>query len=252
MIVIKINQSIKQEARQMVLTTSPSIKENFWQAINTSKFSGNPALDLRLQSLRNISIPQLIKVLEQYSYVTRIHAKSLNYVCNIIKPSKLKIILDEIFFEETGDGNPKNSHYNLLKDFCNGLNEAFGGKMLTNKINPRVDALIAKYNADLKSHPAHVAIGMAGMGTECICGPILEEIWAQVQARKDLEDVLPQLNLEFWDIHTGEIDHSHALRMRNAIDGEVGENEESAEQILAGYQLSVKFWDDLLDIFVTL
>ena len=40
--------------------------------------------------------------------------------------------------------------------------------------------------------------------------------------------------------------------MRNAIDGEVGESEEYAEQILTGYQLSVNFWDDLLNIFVTL
>ncbi|MGD1712297.1 iron-containing redox enzyme family protein [Dapis sp. BLCC M172] len=236
----------------MVFTTSLSIKSSFWQAIDTSKFSGNPAEDSRLQSLRNISIPELVKVLEQYSYVTKIHVQSLNYVCNVVSPGKLKVLLDEIHFEEAGDGNPEDSHYNLLKLFLFGLNEQFGGTMLTNKINPQVDALIAKYDADLKSHPAHVAIGMAGMGTECICGPILEEIWAQVQARKDLEDILPQLNLEFWDIHTGEIDHSHALRMRNAIDGEVGESEESAEQILQGYELSVKFWDDLLDIFVTL
>ena len=236
----------------MVLMTSPSIKQSFWQAIDTSKFSGNPALDPRLQSLRNISLPKLVKVLEQYSYVTRIHAKSLNYVCNVINPGKLKVLLDEIFFEETGDGNPDDSHYNLLKKFLFGLNESFGGTMLTNTINPRVEALIAKYDRDLKSHPAHVAIGMAGMGTECICGPILEEIWAQIQGRKDLEDVLPQLNLEFWHIHTGEIDHSHALRMRNAIDGEVRDSEESAAQILQGYQLSVNFWDDLLNIFVTL
>ncbi|MGD1804135.1 iron-containing redox enzyme family protein [Dapis sp. BLCC M126] len=236
----------------MVFTTSISIKESFWQAIDTSKFSGNPAEDTRLQSLRNISIPQLIKVLEQYSYVTKIHAISLNYVCNVIQAGKLKVLLDEIHFEETGDGNPDDSHYNLLKLFLLGLNESFGATMLTNTINPRVDALIKNYENDLRSYPAHVAIGMAGMGTECICGPILEEIWAQVQSRKDLEDVLPQLKLEFWGIHTGEIDHSHAVRMRNAIDGAVGESEESAAQILTGYHLSVKFWDDLLDIFVTL
>ncbi|NEO53669.1 MAG: iron-containing redox enzyme family protein [Okeania sp. SIO3B5] len=236
----------------MVLMTFPSIKQSFWQALESNKFSGNPAFDPRLQSLRNISLPELIKVLEQYSYVTKIHAQSLNYVCNVIKPGKLKFLLDEIYFEETGDGNPNNSHYNLLKKFLFGLNEAFGGTMLTNTINPQVDALIENYENDLKTHPAYVAIGMAGMGTECICGPILEEIWAQIQGRKDLEDVLPKLNLEFWGIHTGEIDHSHAVRMRNAIDGEVGDSEEFANQILQGYQLSVKFWDDLLNIFVTI
>ncbi len=236
----------------MVLMTSPSIKENFWQAIDTSKFSGNPAEDPRLQSLQNISLPELIKVLEQYSYVTKIHAQSLNYVCNVIRPGKLKVLLDEIHFEETGNGNPDDSHYNLLKKFLFGLNKSFGGTMLTNRINPLVNALIKNYENDLKSHLAHVAIGMAGMGTECICGPILEEIWAQIQGRKDLEYVLPQLNLEFWHIHTGEIDHSHAVRMRNAINGEVEDSEEFAEQILQGYQLSVNFWDDLLNIFVTL
>ncbi|NES68636.1 MAG: hypothetical protein F6K24_27110, partial [Okeania sp. SIO2D1] len=88
----------------MVLMTAPSIKQSFWQAIDSSKFSGNPAFDPRLQSLRNISIPELIKILEQYSYVTKIHAQSLNYVCNVIKPGKLKVLLDEIYFEETGDG----------------------------------------------------------------------------------------------------------------------------------------------------
>ena len=236
----------------MVLMTSPSIKESFWQTIDTSKFSGNPAFNPRLQSLQNISIPELVKVLEQYSYVTKIHAQSLNYVCNLVKPGKLKVLLDEIYFEETGDGNPDDSHYNLLKKFLFGLNESLGGTMLTNKINPRVDALIENYENDLKNYSAHVVIGMAGMGTECICGPILEEIWSQIKARKDLEDVLPQLNLEFWDIHTGEVDHSHAVRMRNAIDEEVGDSEEFAEHILQGYQLSVKFWDNLLNIFVTL
>ncbi len=77
----------------MVVMISPSIKESFWQAIDTSKFSGNPALDPRLQSLRNISLPELIQVLEQYSYVTKIHAQSLNYVCNVITPGKLKVLL---------------------------------------------------------------------------------------------------------------------------------------------------------------
>ncbi|MDY7020251.1 MAG: iron-containing redox enzyme family protein [Cyanobacteriota bacterium] len=246
------NLSIEQKNQPTDITAQAPIQQDFWQAIDNSKFSRNLSEDSRIQTLNKLPISRLIKVLEQYSYVTQIHAQSLECVVNAIKPGKLKELLTEIWWEETGNGDPSQSHYNLLKDFLFGLNQSQGGKMLENKIHPQIESLIKGYEQDLNTYSTHVTVGMAGMGTECICGPILEEIWAQTKVNQDLEHILPKLNLEFWEIHTGEVDHSHADRMRNAIDLEIADNPTSASQVLQGYQLSVKFWDDLLNLFVTL
>ena len=52
-----------------------------------------------------------------------------------------------------------------------------------------------------------------------------------------------KIDWRFWDIHIGEVDIQHRLRLRAAIDEEIKKSPECEQEIRIGYDKSKQAWD---------
>ena len=159
--------------------------------------------------------------------------------------SNLKSLLGEILYEELGNGNHQESHLMLYDQFLLSLTSC----KIPEKPQSEVNKILNDYDSRIINGDLYFAVGLGGLGTECICQLYLTAMYKALMQNPAIEKLKHEIDWKFWDIHTGETDISHRIRIRKAVDSLIGESPESEEQILNGYQESVSFWDNLFDIF---
>ncbi len=218
---------------------------SFSELISTKRLQKIVVSDAYLQLISKLDLFSLQKVLYQYRFIVHNHAKHLEVIVSRLPSGNLKSLLEEIYLEEIGEYNFEKSHFYLYNSFLKSL----GISNFSVPVLPQLCNNLSQYDKAIENNSINYAIGLGGMGTECICQIYLTELNRRLRANPAIRRIQSQIDWEFMDLHVGDVDISHRIRIRKAITQflvEQGGN--SLHEISEGYKFSLSFWGQLFSI----
>ncbi len=218
---------------------------DFYQLISTERLLKIVNADPNLQLISKLALLSLQKVLYQYRFVVQHHANHLSCIVSRLPYGNLKSLLEEIYLEEIGNYEFQKSHFYLYNSFLNSL----GYSDFSISILSELDYNLSKYAKAIQNNSINYAVGLGGMGTECICQIYLTELNRQLKLNPFINKIQDKIDWEFMDLHVGEVDLSHRIRIRKLIiEFTVNQGGDSINQISEGYKFSMSFWKQLFTI----
>lgn len=219
--------------------------EDLWQETERQRLETRFAVAKELEILRYIPTRALRQIVLQYRYYTAAFADDLGFVVGRCLPSKLKSLLAEILHEELGCGDPARSHLAMYDRFlasigCCGLARPGGAGA-----HPDVRELLGDLRRRTLEESPLFAVGLRGMGGECVCGVYFIEMYKHLQGHPLVVSRGAGIDWEFWDLHGGAADIEHDTRTRDAIRALLGDTPDprDVEEIARGYRHGVAAWE---------
>jgi hypothetical protein len=216
-------------------------RDEFWIMADEARWETEYLADEKLHYLQSAPLEVLQKICLQYRYFTKEFPDNLALVVAKTPYGTLKSLIAEILAEELGNGNAERTHLKLYDYFLIslGLNEdILDGSVNTNN----VEMLEEIKQLTLNQSPAY-AIGLCGMGGECLCQVYLSAMHKNLVKNPYIEEIKKNIDWVFWDFHAGEADIIHRQRVREAINEIVDAEPSSVTDLAAGYQKAKHNWD---------
>jgi hypothetical protein len=111
--------------------------------------------------------------------------------------------------------------------------------------------LLEEISTLMNTASATQGVGLRGLGGECLCQLYLSAMHSHFSNNPAIKAIGDTIDWRFWEIHIGEIDIGHRLRLRAAINDEISRSPELGEEIRIGYEKSKLAWDTFwTNIFV--
>lgn len=213
----------------------------FWELADATRTQMEYLADRRLQSLRDLPLPTLKKIFVQYRFFTIYYINDLGLLVHRLPFGNLRSLLAEFLSEELGDGDAALAHPRIYDDFLVSIGAdpaTFDGCALGTNVRllEEISLLVATQS------PAE-AVGLRGLGGECLCQLYLEAMHVHFSKNPEIVAIADRVDWRFWDIHAGEVDITHRLRLRAAIDEEIARSPLLEGDIGRGYEKSKGSWD---------
>jgi len=215
--------------------------QNFWEIADSTRVHTEYLADTRLRSLRNAPLPDLKKIFVQYRFFTIYYIKDMSLLVHRLPFGKLRSLLAEFLNDELGNGEATLAHPRLYDDFL--ISIGVGPAPNTEHACPANLALLEEISAMMVTESFAYAVGLRGLGGECLCQLYLAAMHTHFSENPAIKAIADQIDWRFWDIHIGELDISHRLRLRAAIDEEMARSNEVGADIQNGYERSKHAWD---------
>merc|ERR1712232_1172001 len=103
------------------------------------------------------------------------------------------------------------------------------------------DHLLNEIASGCYNKPWSYAVGLVGMGGECLCQIYLTSMYKYLLRNPFIIAEGDKVDHHFWKYHTGPEDAAHRILVRNAINDII--DDEQAKQILDGYKYGKLTWD---------
>lgn len=215
--------------------------QSFWEIADSTRVHTEYLADQRLRSLRTASMPLLRKIFVQYRFFTIYYITDMALLVHRLPFGKLRSLLAEFLNDELGNGDSLLAHPQLYDDFLVsiGTNPA---TIAESAYVPNLN-LLEDISAMMVTESPAYAVGLRGLGGECLCQLYLAAMHVHFIENPEIKAIFDKIDWRFWDIHTGEVDISHRLRLRAAIDEEMARAPELAADIRGGYEKSKYAWD---------
>ncbi len=213
----------------------------FWKLADSSKTEAEYLADHRLQTLQSLPLPSLRKIFVQYRFFTIYYISDLALLVHRLPFGKLRSLLAEFLSEELGEGEAPGAHPQLYDEFLVSVGAdpaSFESTALASNI-----ALLEEISTMMIEASPIRGVGLRGLGGECLCQLYLSAMHSHFSKNPVIEAMADQIDWRFWDIHIGEIDISHRLRLRAAIDEEITRSPQLEQEIWLGYEKSKAAWD---------
>lgn len=225
-----------------------SALEAFWARAAMSKLETKFALAQEMKALPGLPIDALRAILLQYRYFTRAFITDLALLVSRCPEGRLRSLLGQLVDEELGEGDPEEAHARLYDRFLESIGAIERGaapEELEAAENPKVHAVLAQlHERTIHRSPMH-AIGMRGLGGECVCGVYFSVMHVYLREHPFILEHEGEIDWKFWDIHAGHADVEHNELVREAVaellqsyadDGAVSE-------LSQGYDFGTAMWD---------
>ncbi|VTU25494.1 iron-containing redox enzyme family protein [Variovorax sp. RA8] len=152
---------------------------------------------------------------------------------------KLRSLLAEFLSEELGVGSAPDAHPNLYDAFLLSVGaDPADCKPIESNI-----ALLEDISQRMLQESCAQGIGLRGLGGECLCQQYLAAMHLHFSRNPAIVAIADGVDWRFWDIHSGEIDILHRVRLRAAIDEEIIQSPECEQEIRIGYEMAKTAWD---------
>lgn len=215
-------------------------RDSFWQMADMTKASEKYKIDKNLQYLKFAPLATLKKIFIQYRYFTHYYITDLAILISKLPFGQLRSILADILHDELGLGDPLDAHPHLYDEFLTSIG------VTQTEMNVAEAACLQNLkqiqDSLLKKSWAY-AIGLRGMGGECLCQIYLSTMHEYFSQNLAIIAIQDQIAWKFWDIHIGEVDLHHQQIVRAAIDDLIVEQPETIKELIGGYQESKLAWD---------
>ena len=191
-------------------------------------------------------------ILVQYRYFTVYYIPDLSLLIARLKGGSLRSFLADILFDELGRGNPARAHPRLYDDFMYSIGAA-ADELLGAALKSNVQLLDeARRKLVDPENSGEFAIGLRGMGGECVCQVYISQLHASLIRNPFIIEQKEAINWRFWKLHVGPHDIEHARVTRSLIDSEIVSRDERGRIDLGrGYAESMKSWKQFWDnIFI--
>lgn len=215
--------------------------QTFWEIADSTRVYTEFLADKRLQSLRTASLSSLQKIFVQYRFFTIYYISDMAMLVQRLPFGTLRSLLAEFLNDELGNGDAAGAHPRLYDDFLISIGTDAALRSAT-AIPSNLKLLEDISNMVNQGSPAR-AVGLRGLGGECLCQLYLAAMHANFIENPVIKAIAGQIDWTFWDIHTGDVDIAHRIRLRAAIDEEMARAPELADDIRSGYEHSKHAWD---------
>ena len=205
--------------------------EDFWAFADDAKTAAQYDADKKLQYLEHALPDDLRKIAVQYRHFVKRYPANLAMLVARLPYGKLRSLLAKILAEELGDGKAEDAHIVWYDSFLYsiGVDEEAMQNVL-----PENDGLLNEIASDCYNMPWSYAVGLVGMGGECLCQIYLTSMYKYLLRNPFIIAEGDKVDHNFWKYHTGPEDAAHRILVRNAINEII--DDEQAKQILDGYK----------------
>jgi hypothetical protein len=235
-------------------TETRSALEAFWARAAISKLETKFALGQEMEALPQLSIDALRAVVLQYRYFTRAFITDLSLLVARCPEGRLRSLLGQLVDEELGMGNPEEAHARLYDRFLESIGAITPGANeaeLCAAAHPRINALLVELNHRTTARSPLYAIGMRGLGGECVCGVYFSVMHTHLRRHPFIIEHDAGIDWKFWDIHAGHADLEHNELVRAAVaelledhwDHARHRQPDAVTELAEGYDFGTAMWD---------
>lgn len=222
--------------------------EAFWARAELSKLSARFAIAREMDALPRLSVQALRAIALQYRYFTQAFATDLAILVARCPAGRLRSLLGQLVSEELGQGDPEQAHLRLYDRFLESIGAiepGAGAGELGARVHPRVRELLAELHDRTVHRSALYAIGMRGMGGECVCGVYFGVMHVHLRKHPFIIEHEHHIDWRFWDIHAGHVDVEHNQLVRAAVAELLlgSEHPDAVTEVAAGYDHGTATWD---------
>jgi hypothetical protein len=182
-------------------------------------------------------------VLVQYRVFTIYYINDLALLIHRLPFGKLRSLLAEFLNDELGNADAALAHPQLYDQFLVSIGTAPSSLEEGRAYEPNLKLLQEISCLMATASPAR-GVGLRGLGGECLCQLYLEAMHSYFSKNPEIVAIKDRIDWRFWDIHTGEVDISHRLRLRAAIDEEIARSPDLEADIRLGYETSKHAWEE--------
>ena len=221
--------------------------EAFWARAALSKLEAKFAVAREMDALPHLSIQALRAIALQYRYFTQAFVTDLAFLVARCPEGRLRSLLGQLVDEELGRGDPEQAHLRLYDRFLDSIGAIEPGASageLSTRVHPRVRELLAGLRDRTLHSSTFYAIGMRGMGGECVCGVYFSVMYVHLRKHPFIIENESNIDWRFWDIHAGHADAEHNQLVRAAVAELLhGEHPDAVNEVAAGFDYGTATWD---------
>lgn len=229
---------------QVMQRALPTTMAGFWELAGNAQSTAKHLVDGNVQSVGHADLDRLRSVLIQYRWFTSYYSGDLAILLYKLPPSSLRSLFAEFLMEETGMGDPAQSHPAMYDRFLISLGVPAAD--LETQADPNNLALLESFRHKLLVGDYMYGIGLRGMGAECLCQVYLEAVHHNLLKNPEIVKRRKDLDWTFWDIHASEADQMHGQKTREYIERLA--TPENIPRLAAGYleaeQMFMQFWSN--------
>jgi pyrroloquinoline quinone (PQQ) biosynthesis protein C len=237
--------------RTEVISTASSAEtalQEFWARAAMSKLHAKFAVAKEMDALPRLSIQALRAITLQYRYSTQAFVADLALLVARCPEGRLRSLLGRLVDEELGDGDPEEAHlrlYDRFLDSIGAIDRGASARQLRDGVHPKVRELLAQLRDRTLHRSPFYAIGMRGMGGECVCGVYFSVMHGHLREHPFILENDSRIDWKFWDIHAGHADVEHNELVRAAVAELLREHEDegAVQEVSEGYEFGTAMWD---------
>jgi hypothetical protein len=223
--------------------------EAFWARAELTKLKARFSVAQEMDVLPRLSIQALRAIAFQYRYFTQAFVADLARLVVRCPEGRLRSLLGELVHDELGCGDPEAAHLRLYDRFLETLGAIEPGTAsdaLCSRVHPTVHDLLAELRHRTLHRSIYYAIGMRGMGGECVCGVYFSVMHVQLRKHPFIVENGHRIDWRFWDIHAGHADAEHNELVRAAVAELLLDDRhpEAVSEVSAGYDHGTATWDE--------
>jgi len=220
----------------------------FWARAELSKLEARFAIAKEMDALPRLPVQGLRAIALQYRYFTQLFVTDLAKLVVRCPEGRLRSLLGQLVNEELGCGDPEQAHLRLYDRFLESIGAIerdATGDQLRARAHPRVRELLADLSCRTSDRSLFYAIGMRGMGGECVCGVYFSVMHVHLRRHPFIIENAARIDWRFWDIHAGHADAEHNQLVRTAIAELLdGKPRDAVDEVAAGYDHGTAVWDE--------
>jgi hypothetical protein len=213
----------------------------FWELADETRIQTEYIADDRLKWLETAPLASVQRVLAQYRFFTIYYISDLALLVHRLPFSRLRSLLAEFLNDELGNSSSELSHPELFDSFLLSIGiERSSFETCAYRDNL---TLLDEISALMVTESPEQGVGLRGLGGECLCQLYLEAMHGHFKKNPAIEAMADRIDWRFWDIHAGELDISHRVRLREAIDQAIASSGRVEKDIRTGYEKSKYAWE---------
>jgi len=223
------------------------LMKEFWRLADSARTETEYLADAKLRQLADVPLPVLRKIFVQYRYFTIFYITDLALLVARLPFGKLRSLMADFLNDELGNGDNFGAHERLYDDFL--LSIGLGSSDIERHANSNNLLLVGDLQKRVETRPLAYAVGLRGMGVECLCQVYLSAMHSHFTKTPAIRAMHSELAWKFWDIHTGVVDIAHREKLKAAIQTFVTETPAHLPELVQGYkdakQIFDQFWDNI-------
>ena len=226
-----------------------SAVEAFWARAELNKLEAKFAVAKEMSALPHLSIEALRAITLQYRYFTQAFVTDLALLVARCPEGRLRSLLGQLVNEELGCGDPEEAHLQLYDRFLKSIGAIEPGTSTSELracVHPKVHELLTELRDRTVNRSMFYAIGMRGMGGECVCGVYFSVMHVHLRKHPFIIENEASIDWRFWDIHAGHADVEHNQLVRAAVAELLleGEHPYAVNEVAAGFDHGTATWDE--------
>jgi len=215
--------------------------DSFWAKVDASEAITARRADEHFRVAEHCDLATLRTILVQYRFFTIYYIGDLAHLIAKLAPGALRSFLGHVLDDELGNGDERGAHPTLYDAFLRSL--GVDDAALDRGLARNVALLDATRDALVRGSAAY-AVGLRGMGGECMCQVYLANLHGHLVRNPHVQRRHAAIDWRFWDIHVGPTDVHHREQTRALLDRVVAADPVAAGQIGEGFDASLLGWDE--------